>query len=268
MKISLKRILVIMTFIFGFALSSCSEKDYFSDDLLKDAFLSDISKPENAEEMHLYNTYILMYNSSEESYMNYVEYLYQFLKDKDFKYLGCQSLLLKSEGFFLGSWDIYEFVQSTVLNDHLIDTLNYSGGSKYIRYDFVYGNEIDSDTKILDAVDISIIYDSSKEYNVKIQIVPQYIKEWNTYYIDGSSFKYQISIETTEYLYDVNIPELAAENEGIYIKIKPEYKDKIKVYINGGEIPEESKQPSDEYILYTYYIYIREDVYISFELIN
>jgi len=105
-----------MSFIFGFALSSCSEKDYFSDDLLKDAFLSDISKPENAEEMHLYKTYILMYNSSEESYMNYVEYLYQFLKDKDFKYLGCKPYPGRTERTF----------SSVIISPLIISSATYS----------------------------------------------------------------------------------------------------------------------------------------------
>lgn len=269
MKISINKLFVLVLILLCCMLSSCINNSFFSNSLLEEAFISDIKKPENAEGMHLYNSIRLKYNSTIEDYMNYVEYVYDYLKDKDFKYLGYTGDKLDSEDkASLAPRYTYEFIQGIDLSSHLIDSKTYTGGLEYRCYEFVYGNNINSETILTDCVSLTIIYDATKEYNVEIRINTFYKQiQGDIYYIDGSSFKYNIHLETTEYLFDKNVQKTAPKDKTIYLKILPVYDNKIKVYINEIEIPKNYHQFSNEYILY-HFVMETNDVYITFEIIE
>lgn len=269
-KNEMKRLINILVIVFLLInLSSCGGSSFFSSSTLEKVQIADLEKPKNAEQMHLYNSTRLYFNSTKEDYEEYVAYLYSFLLEKNFVFLGTSGECLYSEPykFGLGDYKLFEVIPSSEMNDHLIkkSPINTELYYSYKCYEFIYGNKIDSTTMLTDAVSLLIIYDENEEYCVEVRLNISEKINREEYLIDGSLYKCNLYVENTEYLYENNIPSFVPQDKSINIKILSIYENRIKVFINGEEIIKEFDQQSDEYVLYKFKT-IAEDMYITFEL--
>lgn len=150
----MKRILLGFYLLIILSLCSCIQvhkiTNYFPKKTLNECMVSDLIKPINAKKIEAPTKYLITYETDIDSFNEYVEEVYEYLKSKDLV-LGYQGEVIRS---FFGGMPRYAFYLSECLEDH-INHNYYTSENSYL---FVYGSSIDENNSLIDDVELYLSY--------------------------------------------------------------------------------------------------------------
>ncbi len=137
------------------ALTSCSANK----SPIKQAGLTDFVTPSGKS--HKESKSITNYKGSEEEYYEYVNDVYNYLLNKDYKYFGTQGEMLDS---LFGGKPTYALYECNKLDD-------FKDNSDYPCFTFVVYNEVFDNDKSKDDLCIRISYISDSDYPIHVSSV-------------------------------------------------------------------------------------------------
>lgn len=142
-----------------FSLASCK---IISESTFVKAGLDDFVEPEGLKK-HVVSKDTIEFKGSKENFEVYAKEIYDYLVNKDFKYIGITNHKVLDSLF--GAMPTYAFYLSTSFEEHKDESKDV--------YEFVAYNNVDEYNKSIDDVLIKLSYNESAEndYTIKVNIV-------------------------------------------------------------------------------------------------
>lgn len=145
-------------------MSACANSKFFSQDTLRDNLISDLPKIP-CKKAESSNGKFYDVETTEKQFNEYVVAVYSYLKTLNFKYLGFRGNEISG-----GAFPIYEFHIGNEIDDFKYTQDGNKFGNCYI---FVWANEIDESTSILNHHYITLRFNAGKSkglYNCSIEM--------------------------------------------------------------------------------------------------
>lgn len=154
----MKKILIILNLIILLTLSSCFPTyvftNNFSNKVLKDCGIEDFISPVDALNVDATSNATIKFETTKEGFLNNVSNVYDYLKEKRFKYYGFKGECLSS---LFGAMPEYAFYKSSSLEEHIYVN-EHTGFKDENTYTFVWSNEINEGNILINDVELTINY--------------------------------------------------------------------------------------------------------------